>query len=58
MATIFFNYCINTPLKQFAFLQNKFFRHFIPFLFNSCLKQTNIGLEVAFVLFSKMLQIV
>ena len=40
MATIFFN----TPLKQFACLKNKFFRHSIPFLFNSSLKQTNISM--------------
>ena len=30
----FFNYCINTPPKRFAWFQNKFFRHFIPFLLN------------------------
>ena len=42
MAKIFFDYCINTPSKRFACLQNKFIRHFIPFLLNSSLKQTNI----------------
>ena len=42
MVAIFFNYCINTPSKWFACLPNKFFRHFIPFLFNSSLEQTNI----------------
>ena len=30
------------PLKQSACFHNKFFRHFIPFLLNSSLKQTNI----------------
>ena len=39
MAAFFFNYCINPPLKRFACLQSKFFRHFI---LNCSLKQTNI----------------
>ena len=42
MAAIFFNYYINTPSKRFACLQNKSFKHFIPLLLNSSLKQTNI----------------
>ena len=41
MSAFFFKYFNNMP-KRFACLQNKFFRHFIPFLFNSNLKQTNI----------------
>ena len=39
MATVFFNYCINMLSKQFVCLQNKFLRHFISFLLNSCLKR-------------------
>ena len=39
----FFNYCINTPWKRLACLQNKCFRHFIPFYSNS--KQTNIWMR-------------
>ena len=46
MATIFFfNYCINTPLKGFTCLQNKFFKHFILLLLNSSPKQTNIWMR-------------
>ena len=30
MAVNFLKYCINTPLKRFACLQNKFFGYFIP----------------------------
>ena len=42
MATIYLNYCITTVSKRFAYLQNKFFRHFIPFRLKSSLKRTNI----------------
>ena len=52
MATIFFYYCINIPLKWFVCLQNKFFNHFILSPHNSILKRTNIRWEIAFVLFS------
>ena len=42
------------PPKGFECLQNKFYRHFIPFLLNSCLLSEPIfEWEVAFVLFSK-----
>ena len=41
-AIFFFNFYINTPTKRFACLQNKFFRHFYPFLLSSSLKRTNI----------------
>ena len=30
-AIFFFNYCFNMPSKRFSCVQNKFFRHFIPF---------------------------
>ena len=51
MVAISISYCINTPSKRFAYLKNKFFRHFIPFLPNSSLKQTNIwmGSYICFV---------
>ena len=52
-AIIFFNYCITTPSKRFCMLQNKFFRHFISFLFNSNLKRTNIWMGSCISLFSK-----
>ena len=42
VAILFFNYCISIPSKQFACLQNRFFRYFLPFLLNSSLKRTNI----------------
>ena len=42
MATIFFNYCINTSSKLVTYLQYKFLKHFIPFLLNSSPKRTNI----------------
>ena len=42
MATIFLGYFIKMSLKQLKCLQNKFFRHFIPFLLNTSLKRTNI----------------
>ena len=42
MAAVVFKNCINKPLKGFACLRNKFFGHFIPFLFNSNLKRTKI----------------
>ena len=47
----FFNYYINTPVKRFACLQNKFFTHFITFLLNSSFEQTNIwmGSYICFV---------
>ena len=37
-----YNYCINTLWKQYACLQNKFFRQYISFLFNGSLKRTII----------------
>ena len=54
MATIYFNYCINTTSKLFACPQNRLFKLVIPLHLNSGLKRTNFGWEVAFVLFSKM----
>ena len=41
----FFDYCMNTPSKQLSCLQNKLFKHFIPFLLKSRLKRTNIWME-------------
>ena len=38
MVTIFVEYSINKLWKRFACLQNKLFRHFIPFLLNNSLK--------------------
>ena len=41
-AIFFFNLWINTPSKQFAWLENKFFKYFLPFFLNSYLKRTYI----------------
>ena len=42
----FFGYCINTPSKQFTYLQNQFLRYYIPFLLKSSLKRTNISRKI------------
>ena len=54
MAIIFFNFLsIRLQNNLHTYLQNKYFRYFIPFLVIRNLKQTNIWMGVAFVLFSK-----
>ena len=45
VAIFIFNYCINLPLKRFTYLQNKIFKHFIPFLLNSNLKRSHIWMR-------------
>ena len=42
MPAIYLNNSNKTLSKRFACLQNKCFRHVIPFLLNSRLKRTNI----------------
>ena len=56
--TIVINYCITSPSKRFAVLQNKSFRHFMTTLLNSSLKRNNIWIRSCFFLFSKTLFIV
>ena len=53
----FFSYCISTTSKRFACLQNKIFKHFIPFLLNSSIKATNIWTGSCICLFFKTLHI-
>ena len=53
MADVFFSYWINMPLKRFACLQNNFFKHYIPFLFYSSVKRTNISIGSSVCFFLK-----
>ena len=43
MAAIFGNYCINKPLKRFAWLQNNIFRYLFHSAFVAVLSESIFG---------------